>query len=123
MNYKIFKMTKSQDLEMLKKLAKDTFDEIQRQIQLCKTSSIYSDEDIESIELYGDVFGNDMKDDLRKTIEVLTKNLLYYINQYETYYNVSLELPYDLLNFNYEIESICVIEKRNAKTSDVEAVD
>jgi hypothetical protein len=116
-------MTKSQDLEMLKKLAKDTFDEIQRQIQLCKTSSIYSDEDIESIELYGDVFGNDMKDDLRKTIEVLTKNLLYYINQYETYYNVSLELPYDLLNFNYEIESICVIEKRNAKTSDVEAVD
>ena len=123
MNYKLFKMSKEKNLELLRKLAKDTFEEIHRQIQGCKEATIKSDEDIETVELYEHVFGDDLRKDLRNTIKILVNNLIYYIHQYEMHFNVTMKIPFDLLDFRNEIEMIGAIEQRNQKITDVEAID
>ena len=115
------------DLNMLIKLAKNSFDDIKDIIDSYRVSSNCDIDTFDDIEMYEFIFGDDIKRDMKREINFIVRNLIHYIMRYEMRYNVMLNAQIDLLDFDDEVENVCSFNLRKGSginnISDMEAVD
>lgn len=115
------------ELNMIIKLAKDSFDDINDIINSYRISSNCDVDTFDDIEMYEFIFGDDIKRDMKREINFIVRNLIHYIMRYEMKYDVMLNAQIDLLDFDDEIENVCSFTHHTSSgeviISDMEAVD